>query len=148
LIKSDISREDLHKRGVIGEGNFGEVYWGEYNGELVAVKAIFRSDEKAREELLNEAVILQALEHPCIIKFIGVYDAPLCLVLELAKYSLSSLIHSPKAAVDAISPPPPKFLLKDQSDEPYRFCLWFLLSLLKDTCSAIDFMHSLSIIHR
>lgn len=66
------------KRGVekvIGEGSFGKVYLGlnEITGEMIAVKQIYlnENNEKDMTELMREIQLIQYLDHPNIVKFLG-----------------------------------------------------------------------------
>ena len=55
---------DANKDNILGEGGFGFVFKGRFNGHPVAVKRVelFKVSD-------NEEMILQQLEHPNIIKF-------------------------------------------------------------------------------
>ncbi|GLE05404.1 hypothetical protein PINS_up014417 [Pythium insidiosum] len=60
---------------VISRGGFGEVYRGTYNGQAVAIKRLLperRRDLRQIERFLEEVKLNAALEHKCIVRFVGV----------------------------------------------------------------------------
>ena len=98
LIKDD----DIHynETASLGEGTQGAVCTGTFQGVKVAVK-IFGGmiddehdyEDQPHYQLRQECSILRLLDHPSIVKFIGVLLRPRCLVMELAGYgSLDKLI--------------------------------------------------------
>jgi predicted Ser/Thr protein kinase len=68
--KSDLYIGDREK---IGEGSFGVVYKGVYNGEDVAIKVIKHTEDDVAfvEEFCKEVLALAELSHPNIVRFIG-----------------------------------------------------------------------------
>uniref|UniRef100_A0A8D3EFG0 non-specific protein-tyrosine kinase n=1 Tax=Scophthalmus maximus TaxID=52904 RepID=A0A8D3EFG0_SCOMX len=74
---------------ILGEGFFGEVYDGVYkksNGERinVAVKTCKDCSPDVMEKFMSEAVIMKNLEHPHIVKLIGIIEEdPVWIVMEL-----------------------------------------------------------------
>jgi len=59
----------------IGGGNFGEVYYGRWNGTTeVALKQLKASEHF--EEFVQEASMLQSLNHPNIVRFFGIHTTP------------------------------------------------------------------------
>ncbi|XP_048876903.1 tyrosine-protein kinase SYK isoform X1 [Brienomyrus brachyistius] len=92
LRTSTISRSQLIlEDGELGSGNFGTVMRGIYkmqkSEKTVAVK-ILKNDENnlsVREEMLQEASVMQQLDNPYIVRMIGICEAEnLMLVMELA----------------------------------------------------------------
>uniref|UniRef100_A0A8D1STN9 Protein-tyrosine kinase 2-beta n=1 Tax=Sus scrofa TaxID=9823 RepID=A0A8D1STN9_PIG len=88
-----IAREDVVLNRILGEGFFGEVYEGVYTnhkGEQinVAVKTCKKDctvDNK--EKFMSEAVIMKNLDHPHIVKLIGIIeDEPTWIIMELYPY--------------------------------------------------------------
>nr|KAF6481665.1 protein tyrosine kinase 2 beta [Molossus molossus] len=93
-----IAREDVVLNRILGEGFFGEVYEGVYTnhkGEKinVAVKTCKKDctlDNK--EKFMSEAVIMKNLDHPHIVKLIGIIEEePTWIIMEL--YSHGELGH-------------------------------------------------------
>ncbi|XP_040822373.1 protein-tyrosine kinase 2-beta isoform X2 [Ochotona curzoniae] len=88
-----ISREDVVLNRILGEGFFGEVYEGIYTnhkGEKisVAVKTCKKDctlDNK--EKFMSEAVIMKNLDHPHIVKLMGIIEEePTWIIMELYPY--------------------------------------------------------------
>ena len=55
------------KKKLLGQGGFGQVYLGEYNGTNVAVKRVLVT---SAESYLNEEEALKKLDHPNVIKLL------------------------------------------------------------------------------
>ncbi|XP_034878495.1 protein-tyrosine kinase 2-beta isoform X2 [Mirounga leonina] len=88
-----VTREAVVLNRILGEGFFGEVYEGVYTnhkGEKinVAVKTCKKDctlDNK--EKFLSEAVIMKNLDHPHIVKLIGIIEEePTWIIMELYPY--------------------------------------------------------------
>nr|XP_048277694.1 protein-tyrosine kinase 2-beta isoform X4 [Myodes glareolus] len=88
-----IAREDVVLNRILGEGFFGEVYEGVYTnhkGEKinVAVKTCKKDctlDNK--EKFMSEAVIMKKLDHPHIVKLMGIIEEePTWIIMELYPY--------------------------------------------------------------
>ncbi|CAF3915797.1 unnamed protein product [Rotaria magnacalcarata] len=73
-----IREEQLTIGRLLGEGNFGKVYAGEYQDEHgsvypVALKALKATmDSRSKEEMKKEAFVMKELTHPCIVRLYGV----------------------------------------------------------------------------
>ncbi|XP_012711333.1 protein tyrosine kinase 2 beta, b isoform X2 [Fundulus heteroclitus] len=91
-VKYGIDRSDIVLGRILGEGFFGEVYDGVYkkaNGERVnvAVKTCKDCSPDVMEKFMSEAVIMKNLDHPNIVKLIGIIeDDPVWIVMELYQY--------------------------------------------------------------
>eukprot|EP01118_Nematostelium_gracile_P016856 TRINITY_DN7069_c0_g1_i6.p1 TRINITY_DN7069_c0_g1~~TRINITY_DN7069_c0_g1_i6.p1 ORF type:complete len:587 (-),score=63.38 TRINITY_DN7069_c0_g1_i6:675-2435(-) len=59
----------LHK---LGEGSFGQVYYGRWQGTPVALKKLNQEEYKA---FRKEAAILSTINHPNVIQFLGLYTS-------------------------------------------------------------------------
>ncbi|KAM9081887.1 protein-tyrosine kinase 2-beta isoform 3-T6 [Megaptera novaeangliae] len=88
-----IAREDVVLNRILGEGFFGEVYEGVYTshkGEKinVAVKTCKKDCTlDSKEKFVSEAVIMRNLEHPHIVKLIGIIEEePTWIIMELYPY--------------------------------------------------------------
>uniref|UniRef100_A0A8C8ZG25 non-specific protein-tyrosine kinase n=1 Tax=Prolemur simus TaxID=1328070 RepID=A0A8C8ZG25_PROSS len=88
-----VAREDVVLNRILGEGFFGEVYEGVYTnhkGEKtnVAVKTCKKDctlDNK--EKFMSEAVMMKNLDHPHIVKLIGIIEEePTWIIMELYSY--------------------------------------------------------------
>ncbi|KFQ58771.1 Protein-tyrosine kinase 2-beta, partial [Pelecanus crispus] len=88
-----ISREDVTLGRILGEGFFGEVYEGTYTtpkGERVnvAVKTCKKDcSPENKDKFLSEAVLMKKLDHPHIVKLIGIAEEePTWIIMELYPY--------------------------------------------------------------
>jgi serine/threonine protein kinase len=78
-IDSSLNRElKLVNRGeLLGEGTFGKVYQGHYNGfnsripPRMAIKVVYTKDKILLRKLLHECELLKTLNHPHIVKYYG-----------------------------------------------------------------------------
>jgi serine/threonine protein kinase/ABC-type branched-subunit amino acid transport system substrate-binding protein len=94
-----INYESLTVGSKIGVGTFGDVFSAIYNGEKVAVKKFLKQKvtDNVLLELRTESAILCELQHPNILRFIGMCIKPpnLCLVAEfLERGSLSNILYN------------------------------------------------------
>jgi len=98
-LKWIIQYEKMTIGSKIGVGTFGDVFSAVYQGEKVAVKKFLkqRVTDNVLLELRTESAILCELQHPNILKFIGMCIKPpnLCLVTEfLERGSLSHILYN------------------------------------------------------
>jgi serine/threonine protein kinase len=115
----------------IGEGNYGQVLEGVYHGRKVAIKRLFNSrlDDEGMRKMRKEAAILSGIDHPRVVKLMGlsVADGKLLLVMELVpRGSLRALLSNSSVS------------LKWQKR----------LAMLRDAAVGIAFLHSKGIVHR
>ncbi|GLE06503.1 hypothetical protein PINS_up015750 [Pythium insidiosum] len=88
LLATRIPLRDLEFERKVSRGAFGDVYKGQYNGQIVAIKVLAESRRRSLLELQNfaqEARFMAVLQHEHIVRFIGVaWNAPseLCIVAE------------------------------------------------------------------
>ncbi|CAM4541047.1 unnamed protein product [Caretta caretta] len=88
-----VSREDVTLGRILGEGFFGEVYEGIYTNQKgvrinVAVKTCKKDcTPENKEKFMSEAVLMKKLDHPHIVKLIGITDEePTWIIMELYPY--------------------------------------------------------------
>ena len=98
---------DIALGGVLGEGTFGVVFAASCRGRAVALKrlkllhfgATYVSPQMLRHKLEAEATLMCRLDHPHIIRFIGLLaeegHRPPAIVTELAVGSLHELLLGP-----------------------------------------------------
>lgn len=87
-----VAEYELYKRiKLLGEGSFGKAYLVEClsDGSLCVIKQvdISRMSEQEKKDTLIEAKILEALQHPNIVRFREVYKTKkgrLCIVMDYA----------------------------------------------------------------
>ena len=69
-----IKYEELVLGDIVGQGGFGEVYHGKWNGKSIAVKKMTLKPNKDRTfffQFINEINIISSLRHPNIVLYIG-----------------------------------------------------------------------------
>lgn len=86
---SEIDRRKIKLEGVVGQGEFADVYKGTLKAQggkdVVAVKVLRPgSSEKDQRDLLSEASILAQFDHPNVIRLIGVVTqtTPMMIITE------------------------------------------------------------------
>ncbi|XP_037334053.2 protein-tyrosine kinase 2-beta-like [Pungitius pungitius] len=90
--KHKISRQQVAVGRILGEGFFGEVQDGVYTspaGEriCVAIKTCKDFSAEVKEKFLSEADLMKNLDHPHIVRLIGVIeDDPVWIVMELLEH--------------------------------------------------------------
>ncbi|XP_040888167.1 protein-tyrosine kinase 2-beta-like isoform X2 [Toxotes jaculatrix] len=89
--KYKISRDDVVVRQILGEGFFGEVHDGVYKsstGDIrVAIKTCKDCSPDVKEKFLSEAGLMKNLDHPHIVRLIGVIEVdPVWIVMELYEH--------------------------------------------------------------
>jgi len=133
LKKEDVIISD----NVLGRGSFGIVYSGECRGLPVAVKQIIIPEDievaedeepfdpvKAKENFINEALLMARIYHPNCCEFVGYIEEPVSIVTRLYACSLYDLI------VDA------NLTLEDKFRISYQIT------------SGLFYLHSLNLLHR
>jgi NIMA (never in mitosis gene a)-related kinase len=91
-MSQQVSEYEYYKRiKLLGEGSFGKAYLVECvsDGSLCVIKQVDLSkmSESEKKETLKEAKILEAFNHPNIVKFREVYKTKkgkLCIVMDYA----------------------------------------------------------------
>jgi len=123
--------ENVEVEQVIGEGNFGKVYRGSWNGATVAIKGVKNEDDFQDNMFKEEIILLQKLNHPNVVRLLGVHiiqeDSSLNMVLEYAA----------NGSLDG-------FLKKNSDDISTEH----RLSMCMDLVNGMVFLQSKSIIHR
>ncbi|KAK3538344.1 hypothetical protein QTP70_035223 [Hemibagrus guttatus] len=90
--KHSISRDSIVLGRLLGEGFFGEVNEGVYKSKTgervsVAVKTCKDCSADVKEKFMSEAVIMKKLDHPHIVRLIGIIEEdPVWIVMELYQY--------------------------------------------------------------
>jgi serine/threonine-protein kinase len=118
---------------LIAEGGMGEIYEGldrvlQRKVALKRMRPEIRSDREGKEAFLKEARIVAALQHPNIVQIHSVIDTAqdLCLVFEF---------------IDGITV---RDLIEREGKIPVEACR----SIIRETCSALDFAHGRRVLHR
>jgi hypothetical protein len=87
----------------LGEGHFGQVYQGSYQGTLVALKKLH--DETQITDFFREASILLSLRHPNIVWYYGIYKtgSDQYIVTELLSSNLNSFLKEGKQKISLLT---------------------------------------------
>ncbi|XP_075951048.1 protein-tyrosine kinase 2-beta-like [Anarhichas minor] len=131
--KHRISRDDVVVGRILGEGFFGEVHDGVYKsptGEriCVAIKTCKDFSAEVKEKFLSEAGLMKNLDHPHIVRLIGVIEVdPVWIVMELLEHGeLGS------------------YLLQEQ----YTLTTATLTLYCLQICKALAYLEGLNMVHR
>jgi hypothetical protein len=143
-----INHKDITRDKEIGRGAYGNVFKGKLGGNYdVAIKTV--SDEIMKkkgidivlEEVQREAMILQLLDSPYVIRFYGAQlekQFPIAIVMELGICSLDEVLHPSD---------PSQFHFRNAiGNEPLN--LMNKINVMCCICDALDYIHKLDIIHR
>ena len=94
----EINPNELTRKELLGEGNFGYVHngaWRSQKAEVpVAIKSIKGNNRESNVALLQEAAILGQFNHPNILKLLGVVTIvkPMMMVTELMRTGLTDFL--------------------------------------------------------
>uniref|UniRef100_A0A667XUJ2 non-specific protein-tyrosine kinase n=1 Tax=Myripristis murdjan TaxID=586833 RepID=A0A667XUJ2_9TELE len=131
--KHILSRDDIVVGRILGEGFFGEVHDGVYKsptGERirVAVKTCKECSADVKEKFLREAVLMKSLDHPHIVRLIGVIEVdPVWIVMELYEHGELG-----------------KYLVEQQ----YTMSVATLVLYCLQICRAMAYLEGLNMVHR
>ncbi|XP_026157469.1 protein-tyrosine kinase 2-beta-like isoform X2 [Mastacembelus armatus] len=131
--KYRISRDDVVVGRILGEGFFGEVHDGVYKsptGERirVAVKTCKDCSADVKEKFLSEAGLMKNLDHPHIVRLIGVTEVdPVWIVMELYEHGELG-----------------KYLV----EQKYTLTIATLTLYCLQICKALAYLEGLNMVHR
>uniref|UniRef100_A0A6Q2XYH9 LIM domain kinase 2 n=1 Tax=Esox lucius TaxID=8010 RepID=A0A6Q2XYH9_ESOLU len=121
---------DLIHGEVLGKGFFGQAIKVTHKatGEVMVMKELIRCDEETQKTFLKEVKVMRSLEHPHVLKFIGVLykDKRLNLITEFIEGGTL------------------KDFIRDMDQFPWEQ----RVSFAKGIASGMAYLHSMSIIHR
>ncbi|XP_037541768.1 protein tyrosine kinase 2 beta, b [Nematolebias whitei] len=132
-VKYGIERTDIVLGRILGAGFFGEVYEGVYkksNGERinVAIKTCKDCSPDVMEKFMSEAVIMKNLDHPHIVRLIGIIEQdPVWIVMELYQYGELG-----------------KYLTQNQNKLTNTTLVLFSLQI----CKALVYLEGVNLVHR
>ncbi|XP_064618715.1 LIM domain kinase 1-like isoform X2 [Lineus longissimus] len=122
---------DLVNGEVLGRGFFGQAIkvTHKVSGEVMVLKELYRFDEDAHNSFMKEVSVLRSLDHPKVLKFIGVLykDKRLNIVTEYISGGT----------------------LKDMLQNPNKTLTWpERIGFARDIAEGMSYLHSMNIIHR
>ncbi|XP_066502100.1 LIM domain kinase 1 [Hoplias malabaricus] len=122
---------DLTYGDVLGKGFFGQAVKVTHRetGEVMVIKELLRFDEETQQTFLKEVKVMRCLDHPNVLKFIGILfkDKRLNLISEYV----------------------PGGTLRETIEKMESNYAWNLrVSYAKDISSGMAYLHSMNIIHR
>ncbi|XP_069370903.1 protein tyrosine kinase 2 beta, b isoform X2 [Paralichthys olivaceus] len=132
-VKYGIDRNDIVLGRILGEGFFGEVYDGVYKKNNVerinvAVKTCKDCSPDVMEKFMSEAVIMKNLQHPHIVKLIGIIEEdPVWIVMELYQYGELG-----------------NYLTQKENDLTNMTLVLFSLQI----CKALVYLSGVNVVHR
>uniref|UniRef100_A0A3Q3APU5 non-specific protein-tyrosine kinase n=1 Tax=Kryptolebias marmoratus TaxID=37003 RepID=A0A3Q3APU5_KRYMA len=133
LTEYGIDRNNIVLGRILGAGFFGEVYDGVYkksNGERinVAVKTCKDCSADVMEKFMSEAVIMKNLDHPHIVRLIGIIEQdPVWIVMELYQYGELG-----------------NYLTQNQNKLTNTTLVLFSLQI----CKALVYLEGMNVVHR
>jgi hypothetical protein len=137
----ELQRNELEKGNRIGQGGFGVVYEGRWQGTPVAIKELPYGGELSEEEkraFRDEAALHADLRHPHVVLVFGMCtdQSPFYIVMELMRGgSLLSLIRD-------------RFRSLGGAPREMPFPIEVAQSIMLQIARAMVFLHSRDIIHR
>ncbi|XP_068617110.1 LIM domain kinase 2 isoform X2 [Brachionichthys hirsutus] len=121
---------DLIHGEILGKGFFGQAIKVTHKatGEVMVMKELLRCDEETQKTFLKEVKVMRCLDHPHVLKFIGVLykDKRLNLITEFIEGGTL------------------KDFIRDTDPFPWKQ----RVSFAKSIASGMAYLHSMSIIHR
>lgn len=129
FVNIEIDSSELEYGHQLGEGGFGKVYYGQYNGMDVAIKESKNNlDEKAKKELMAELGRFSALRHANIVQLTGVVLKPQAAIV---------MEFMPGGTLAAV------IFKKD-----YQLNIQLGVQWMIDASAGINYLHSKGIVHR
>lgn len=126
-IAEDDQLKNITIRSKIGEGNFGYVFVGSWQGTDVALKQL--KDPEREQEFINEASALKKLNHLNIVRFLGIYKSGNDTYIVTEYLPKGSLLFCIKA-------------------KEHSFSNTQLIKLALATASGMMYLESKNIVHR
>uniref|UniRef100_A0A4W4FBU1 non-specific protein-tyrosine kinase n=1 Tax=Electrophorus electricus TaxID=8005 RepID=A0A4W4FBU1_ELEEL len=130
---SIFSRDDVVLGRILGEGFFGEVHEGVYKSKMgermgVAVKTCKECTADVKEKFMSEAVIMKKLDHPHIVRLIGIIEEdPVWIVMELYQHGELGI-----------------YLIENQ----YKLTNVTLILFSLQICKALAYLEGVNMVHR
>jgi len=138
-VPRELDRHSIERLGLLGEGNFGEVFKASIRSTALgsvaitaAIKTLKTTDATGRSELLKEAALMALFHHPNVVQLLGVVtvprNMPALLVIEYCEQGML-LEYARRVDVDTV----------DTS---------LLLTFCRDVGCGMHYLSSRKIVHR
>ncbi|KAG9413027.1 hypothetical protein AC1031_016046 [Aphanomyces cochlioides] len=141
-----VDYKSVAMQGAIASGGFGIVYKAVYKGETVAVKQLLPSidgNSEAVTDFMEEIRLSSMLDHPHIVRFVGVMWTTLKDVGALIEYmpngDLATLVRATDAKVKLVWPNEEMTLGND---------IYSKIQVLIDVAAGLEYLHNFHVIHR
>lgn len=98
------------------------------SGQIMVLKELYRVDSEAQKNFLKEIAVLKSLNHPNVLRFIGVLykNSKLHLITEFVPRTLNEIIHNSNTILPHTQ----------------------RISFAKDIATGMSYLHNNNIIHR
>ncbi|WAR19725.1 Y9955-like protein [Mya arenaria] len=96
FFKGRLPYKELDLRSQIGEGNFGDVFFGEWMGSVLAIKKLReKMTNKRLKDFSKEMDLICGTSHPNIVRYMGYCDErpDICIVMEYMSMTLYDALH-------------------------------------------------------
>lgn len=129
---------------IMGRGRYGIVYSGQYDKDQVAIK-FFKDlnlgmDTQVMKSIQREALILQNLDHPNVVKFHAASLEEGIIILELGIHSLDVILHEGSPLLNPTA--------LDNRLDPKLLSKKWCYSIIYDVVQGLRYLHAHNIIHR
>uniref|UniRef100_A0A1I7TFH7 receptor protein-tyrosine kinase n=1 Tax=Caenorhabditis tropicalis TaxID=1561998 RepID=A0A1I7TFH7_9PELO len=135
-----IPRDEIKKGRVLGKGNFGEVFYGVFNGEKLAVKTIsktFSASQSSQADFCNEALCMGTFVGDNVVKLIGIDFNQLPFMIAIEYMEGGDLLTFVKDSR------PNKHSLN-----PFKLTMSDLVKVCRDVASGCRCLESYGYVHR
>lgn len=125
----------------LGSGSFGDVYKCVYDGKLTALKKfnnIGLIDSDMRKMIEKEGMIMQYMDHPNVLNFIGASIEKGIILMELAITSLDDVLYLNTPLISDVN----KVL------NPPLLSIEWKFAVFNDVAAALRYLHEHNVIHR
>ncbi|XP_072020351.1 calcium-dependent protein kinase 1-like [Amphiura filiformis] len=129
----------------IGEGAYGKVsiYKSKEHGN-VAIKVLSQACSLYRKEFLKEAILLQSLSHPNIVKFIAYSSTRRdALMMEYVGFDCAAIFNEVDMTIHSLAG-----LLRDLDEYDFELCSHLHYFVAKGLISGLTYLHSQDVAHR
>lgn len=135
-----IPRDEITKGKVLGKGNFGEVFYGEYAGMRLAVKTIsktFSASQASQADFCNEALCMGYFVHDNVVRLVGIDFEKLPFMIAIEYMEGGDLLSFVKESRP-----------NQLSLNPFHLAMTDLVKICKDVSAGCKHLESFGYVHR